>query len=165
MKKYGDKQEISIMTLLANEATSDARKLLKKYGKEDAKDYNDLELKLTQLYFGSPDKKLEIEKDMASIHPHKKWLTRNIEAPKVEEKKEEVKVEEVKKDESTASHCNCPACERARVMSEMKFSNAEGDKIIPQVATQKDNSGLIIVGALAITAMFTLSLLHINKNK
>lgn len=63
------------MTLLANEATADARKLLKKYNKPDAKNCADLEVKLAQLYFDTPDK-LAIEKDLAEIHPHKNWLLR-----------------------------------------------------------------------------------------
>lgn len=151
MKQYGQKQEISILTLLANEATSDARKLLKKYGKQDAKDYADLEVKLTDLYFGSPDRKLDIEKDMAEIHPHKKWILKYQEKPK-----EEIKVEEKKVEEKKIEHCNCSDCERARVMSGMKFSSAEGDKI--QQPQTKDHTGLYVIGAVSVLAILALAL-------
>lgn len=159
--KNQDKQEISLLTLLANEATSDARKLLRKYEKQDAVSYSDLEKKLAELYFNTPDRKLEIEKDFARIHPHKKWLLRNTELPKsVEVKKEEVKTEEVKPKE--VAHCNCPACEKARVMADMKFSSAEGDRVMqqPQAIQVKDNTGLVVIGAVAIAAIITFAILN-----
>lgn len=74
------------MTLLANEATGPSQRLLKKYGKTKAISFADLEKKLADLYFESGDK-VQIEKDMADIHPHKTWLlsrVKPIEATKVE---------------------------------------------------------------------------------
>jgi len=70
------KKEITLMTVLAYESTSDAQKLLKKYGREPAKGYADLEIKLANLYFDTPDK-IQLEKELAEIHPHKKWLLDN----------------------------------------------------------------------------------------
>jgi hypothetical protein len=81
MKRKSDKADITIMTLLAHEATSDARKLLKSYGVPDAKNHTDLEVKLSELYVKTPDK-IELEKKLADIHPHKKFLMKYV-APKV----------------------------------------------------------------------------------
>lgn len=69
------------MTLLAAEATDGARKLLIKYGVEDATGYEDLEWKLTQLYFSGVDK-ARLEEEMAAIHPHKNWLFKVTKANK-----------------------------------------------------------------------------------
>ena len=86
------RQDITLMTLLANESTSDSRKLLKKYGFKDADNHKDLEVKLAELYFATPDK-IQIEKELASIHPHKDWILKYY-PQKIEVVKEEPKVEE-----------------------------------------------------------------------
>lgn len=70
------KQDITLMTLLANEATGPSRRLLKKYNRPDATNYEDLETKLAELYYAVPDK-IAIEKQLADIHPHKAWILRN----------------------------------------------------------------------------------------
>lgn len=66
------------MTLLANEAAKESSGILAKYGKPKAKNHADLEVKLAELYFEQPDKK-QLEKELAEIHPHKKWLVRTLE--------------------------------------------------------------------------------------
>lgn len=71
------KAKISLLTLLANTKTADARKLLKKYNQGDATDYNDLALKLAELYQSS-DEKVAIEKEFAEMHPHKDLILRNL---------------------------------------------------------------------------------------
>lgn len=76
------KKEITLMTLLANEATKESRNILKKYNKPDAKNYDDLEIKLAQLYFETPDK-IQLEKELADIHPHKNWILKHVELPKI----------------------------------------------------------------------------------
>ncbi len=116
------------MTLLANEATADSRKLLKKHTKEDASDYEDLEVKLANLYFKTNDK-LGLEKEMAEIHPHKKWLLKHI-APKVEIKKEEVKIE-VKPEEKKSSieGATCSSCEALKTYSNFNNQNNPGQNI------------------------------------
>jgi hypothetical protein len=79
IKKPGKKPKakISLLTLLANTKTADARRLLKKYGQTDAKDYNDLALKLAELYQSSSEK-VAIEKEFAEMHPHKALILRNL---------------------------------------------------------------------------------------
>ena len=49
------------------------KNLLKKYTKQTAKNFADLEVKLGELYVKADDK-LKLEKEMARIHPHKKWI-------------------------------------------------------------------------------------------
>ena len=110
-----NKREITLMTLLANEATADSRKLLKKYNVADAKDCSDLEVKLAKLYFNTPDK-LAIEKDFAEIHPHKNWILKRT---KVEEVEKPIEAEvpiavavavEPQKTSSAERDCNNPYC-------------------------------------------------------
>lgn len=158
MQKFSNKQDISLLTLLANEATSDARKLLLKHGKKDAVNHADLEKKLTELYFESTDKKLELEKEMAQIHPHRKWLLKYVEQPKpvIVEKKEEVKIE------PKTMHCNCPECERARVMGGMGFSSAEG--LAPnQPQTEQRNHVSDYIGLIGMVAVVGTLFYVMNK--
>jgi len=100
------KNEITLMTLLANESATESRKLLKKYNKPDAKDCADLEVKLAQLYFDTPDK-LAIEKELAAIHPHKDWLLKRT---KVEEVEKPVVIEVDQKTSNADGGCNNPNC-------------------------------------------------------
>ena len=60
--KNKQKPEITLMTLLAYEATEDAQQLLQKYKKPKAKNFADLEVKLGELYV-SADDKLKLEKE------------------------------------------------------------------------------------------------------
>lgn len=96
--KNKQKPEITLMTLLAYEATEDAQQLLQKYKKPKAKNFADLEVKLGELYV-SADDKLKLEKEMAKIHPHKKWIMERCEpVVKVEEKKLEVVTQPIKEE-------------------------------------------------------------------
>ena len=105
------RQDITLMTLLANESVAESRNLLKKYGKADAKDHKDLEVKLAELYFVTPDK-VQLEKEFAAIHPHKNWILKYY--PQI---KEEIKEEPIKQE---------PIKEEALPIVEIK-SNADGD--------------------------------------
>lgn len=64
-----------LLSLLANEATSDSRKLLVKYNKPDAKNTRDLELKLADLYKNADDK-IEMDREFCNIHPHKNFIVK-----------------------------------------------------------------------------------------
>jgi hypothetical protein len=118
-------QEITLMTVLANEATGPSRQLLKKYGQSDAKNYQDLEIKLAQLYFNTKDK-VELEKQLAAIHPHKNWILKNVK-PVIEEISKQEQVEEVKS--NACGRCMCPQCQK---IYNQEFSNAEGNIKEPQ---------------------------------
>lgn len=71
------KPTIPLMELLAFNSSIPARKLLRKYGKEDAIGYKDLQLKLEDLYSSLQDK-LELEKELAEIHPHKDFILKYL---------------------------------------------------------------------------------------
>lgn len=75
-------KKITILGCLANESTGKSRKLLKKHGKADATDHRDLEMKLSQLYKETDDKKA-LEKEFAEIHPHRDFILKHC-APKPE---------------------------------------------------------------------------------
>jgi hypothetical protein len=74
-KKKG--QEISLITLLANTRTAQTRKLLGKHGKGDATNFEDLELKLAELYRDADDK-VQLEKELAEMHPHRSFILKNL---------------------------------------------------------------------------------------
>jgi hypothetical protein len=151
-KGNADKQEITLMTLLANESTSDARKLLKKYNKEDANSFQDLEVKLAKLYYEAPDK-VAIEKEMAEIHPHKNWLFKVLKPIE----KEEVKIEEKKeptieiKSNMEGQGCGCSRCRGYSNACGCQHSGFDGSSELFK-ATEPTNVGLIaIFGILALT--------------
>lgn len=145
-------QEITLMTVLANEATGPSRKLLKKYGQPDAKNYQDLEVKLAELYFNTKDK-VELEKQLAAIHPHKNWILKNVQ-PVIEEKSKQEQVEEVK---SNAIGDNiCPQCNRKN--QELGFLYAEG----PQQPAAKSDLNMLIVPVMLL-AMVGLTYIVVLK--
>jgi len=145
-------QEITLMTVLANEATGPSRKLLKQYGQPDAKNYQDLEVKLAQLYFNTKDK-VELEKQLAEIHPHKNWILKNVQ-PVIEEKSKQEQVEEIK---SNATGDNiCPQCNRKN--RELDFLYAEG----PQQPSIKSDLNALIVPVMLL-AMVGLTYIVVLK--
>ena len=148
-KKVDNRTDITLMTLIANEATSPARKILKKYGEPDAKDYKDLEVKLAELYFKTDDK-VVLEKELAEIHPHRKWLMKYIEPTVVE--KEIVK--------EVFIPCN----------HEETKSNASGDLPTTPVVNTANNQNQMhigsvmgIIGIVAVVGILSLSIIHITK--
>ena len=88
-KRQQKDRDITLMTVLAYEATAESQKILKKYGREPANGYSDLEVKLANLYFDTTDK-VQLEKELASIHPHQKWLLEHTEPIVIIEKNEVV---------------------------------------------------------------------------
>ena len=142
------------MTLLANEATEDSIKLLKSI-KPETKVFNfaDLEKKLADLYIESTDK-VELEKKLAEIHPHKKWLTKYIQ-PKVEIKE---KIVEVEKKQEPKSNCEGnPECSCNKLKDQ--HSSFDGS----------DNTNKLTindyVGVSLVFAVIGLSFYAITKNK
>ena len=109
-RKTNDRTDITLMTLLANEATDGSRKLLKKYGESDAKNHKYLEVKLAELYFKTPDK-VQLEKELAELHPHKKWILKNTEP--------EVKITEtvIEEKKSNLDDNDCPTCSTPQIYS------------------------------------------------
>jgi hypothetical protein len=141
LKKGG--QEITLMTVLANEATGSSRKILKEYGMPDAKNYQDLEIKLAELYFNTKDK-VALERKLAEIHPHKNWILRNVQ-PVLEETSKQEQITEVK---SNLQGDNiCPSCQNKN----RDFLYASGEN----QSAKFDYNGLIVpvalIGFMAIT--------------
>ena len=136
-KRKQPKKDITLMTLLAYEATADARRLLKKHNVSDAKSYGDLEIKLCELYYATADEsKKELEKELAEIHPHKKWILRNLshdcQCEKCQKKKEETAV-------------NPPTISQIDSLN----SNVEG----PSFGGSNENIHLHYIGALSMVAV------------
>ena len=73
-------QDISLMTVIAFDSDSipKAVNLLNQYGVEKPVSGADLEYKLSKLYFSVPDK-IKLEKELALIHPHRKFLMKYME--------------------------------------------------------------------------------------
>lgn len=160
-KSNANKKDITLMTLIANESTSDARKLLKKYGKDDANNYDELEVKLANLYFETDDK-ISLEKQLAHIHPHKKWLMKYI-VPSVEIKKEEVKVDvtplEAKPKNSVCScgNTNCEGTSNYCGKTYSKFSGQENEGTKKTSYNPMDYVGIIGMVAVVGALFFLLS--------
>ncbi len=74
------KPKVELTELLAYNATASARKLLQKYGRQDAVGYEDLQEKLDDLYKYEKDK-IAVEKDFASIHPHRDFILKYLSPP------------------------------------------------------------------------------------
>jgi hypothetical protein len=155
-------KKITIMGLLANGSTDEARALLKKYGYPDAKNRSDLELQLAKLYKDADDKR-QVEKDFAQIHPHKEFISRYIfSAPK-----ETIAVQTV--EEISTAPIPQSATETKNVIDEAKscscgFSNLDGNTNQPANSNVRtENDKLIIYGMFGIVSI--LALVMINKNK
>jgi hypothetical protein len=133
-RNTSNKREITLMTLLANEATADSRKLLKKYNVADAKNCADLEIKLAKLYFDTPDK-LAIEKEFAEIHPHKNWVLKRT---KVEEVEKPIVVEEPQIKSNADGGCKCCCYGRRDIFDVSNFDN----NMNTNVSKVQDNSDI-----------------------
>ena len=154
-------KKITIMGLLANCSTDDARLLLKKYGYPDAKNRAELELSLANLYKSADDKK-QVEKDFADIHPHKNFLKRylTLEAPK---QTTEITAEKIIESDVTptsneiVSNCNgdgtCTCCQSS-------FDGSEKQK----TSKISENEKLIIFGMFGIVSILALVIVS-QKNK
>jgi len=105
------KSRVTLLGVISNGSTADARRLLKKYDYPDASDYDDLEYKLTTLYRSIDDKRA-LEKDLAEIHPHKDFILKYCPAPeKTEMVAEKMEVANMSP-EKQMSNCSCgnPYC-------------------------------------------------------
>jgi predicted metal-dependent hydrolase len=137
------RQDITLMTLLANESVAESRNILKKYGKQDAKDHKDLEVKLAELYFATPDK-VQLEKEFAAIHPHKNWILKYY--PQI---KEEIKQEPIEKEALPIIENKSNADGDCGCTSNFDASNTQN---IQRVITPLDYIAIIsLVGVIGLT--------------
>jgi len=174
MKTKNKKNEYkTLLSALAYGSPEDSQNLVIKYGGEKAKDYEELEYKLAQIYAKTPDK-LEIEKEFASIHPHSKFILKYL-SPKKEIRPLEPMVEKtINTSEGSklvknilvhdgyenadgvseqTSNCQCCRCNCNKV------SNADG---ISTVSNEKKMNfdSLVLFGIIAI-----VGIVSITKNK
>jgi hypothetical protein len=174
MSRKKRKNYIPIQTLIAYNNTDAALKLLEKNGYQ-AKDLNDLQIKLTELYKNSPDK-MEIEKEFVEIHPHKNLFLKHL-TPKDEPKEDKTVVEVGKSTEkavndqirNTVVHDGYSNCEgNPNCNCNKNYSNACGcssgfdgtGKQANQQYTKNDNfNSIVVLGIVAIFGML------IFKNK
>jgi len=155
-KRASKKREVTLMTLLANEATSDSRKLLKEYNQADAKSEADLEQKLANLYFGENDK-IEIEKKLANIHPHKNWLVKTLDLTKKDQPKIgtgsliiDEKLNDVK------------SVEDSKTLASSSFDG--NTKSTQEIKTNNSNTLVQTVTLLGIFSIIGLTFIIVSKN-
>jgi len=159
------KQDISMLALMANQNTSDCRKLLQELGEPDAKNHLDLELKLAEVYKKAPDK-LVIEEKFAKLHPHKDFILKHL-TPKEEKKPDPVVVEKVDEISTESksnccgmsgfdSSCNCPSCLQQKSSACGCQSSFDGTKGSSQNEVKNDNTIIGMVSIVAILGMILI---------
>lgn len=155
------KPEITLMTILAYEATAGADALLKKHGKQEAVSYQDLEAKLAKLYFDAPDK-VALEKEMAEIHPHKNWILKTL-APVMPEKS--VIVEPVEEIKTEKSGCGCGGKCGCGGNCPCKQQNSSFDGTGAQTTNTQSNKLVLAeyAGLIGLVAVIGLTYFVINK--
>ena len=173
MAKKNNKQKKykTLLSVLANGSTDDARDLLIKNSGEDAKNEQDLESKLARMYANSSSK-IDIEKQFAEIHPHKDFILKYVkpkeelqhikplDAPIVSEEKivDSGKMVIAHDGYSNASgDNNCPAL--CPCMAN-KYSNATGDS----QPLNNSNQTIIVLGLVSVVAIFGM-VLYLKQNK
>jgi hypothetical protein len=168
------KQRVSLLGVIANGSTGDARRLLKKYNEPDAVNHKDLEMKLSKLY-AKTDDKIQLEKEIAEIHPHKEFILHNL-RPVKPTPEPEITIQEVeaktKEMASTGCPCGNPNCRNNQVSNACGCSSFSGSSCAcgscssgidgsvgtKPSSTEASNNGLMIVSVLGIITIFALSL-------
>lgn len=160
------KKRITLLGVIANGSTSDARKLLKKYDEPDAKNHDDLEFRLSKLYSIAPDK-IQLEKELAAMHPHKdfilKYLAPNTELTEIPKEVIEKTKQMATNPEtySTSNYSNCCGSNFGGFSNACSCgkSNANGMTNNPSSSNNMGgNGGLMIMGMLGIITIFALTL-------
>tara|TARA_R110001592_G_scaffold273865_2_gene540854 strand:+ start:1547 stop:2077 length:531 start_codon:yes stop_codon:yes gene_type:complete len=164
------KQEITLMTLLANESSKESAGILAKYKIPKAKDHGDLEVKLAKLYFHPKTDKLQIEKELAEIHPHKKWIVKALKLKSTEDidKLEKELLESAKKsqeeiDKSKEAKCVDDNCEIHG--SNSKTSNFSGNENTQVSGSEKKlTNSMEVIGLVGIVGLLGITLILVSKN-
>ena len=165
------KQRVSLLGVIANGSTGDARRLLKKYNEPDAVNHKDLAMKLSKLY-AKTDDKIQLEKEIAEIHPHKEFILHNL-APIIPPEPE-IMVQDVeektKQMASTGCPCGNPNCRNTQFFNACgcssfsgshnmngSCSGIDGSGVTKSSSAEASNNGLMIVSVLGIITIFALS--------
>jgi hypothetical protein len=170
-KNNKQKKYKTLLSVLANGSTDEARVLLIKNSGEDAKNEQDLESKLARMYANSSSK-IDIEKQFAEIHPHKEFILKYVKpkeelqhikplnAPTVLEEKivDSGKMVIAHDGYSNASgDNNCPAM--CPCMAN-RYSNASGES----QGIGSGNQTALVLGLVSVVAIFGM-VLYLKQNK
>lgn len=175
MAKKNNKQKKykTLLSVLANGSTDEARALLIKNSGEDAKNEQDLETKLARMYANSSSK-IDIEKQFAEIHPHKEFILKYVkpkeelqqlkplDAPVVlDEKIVDSGKMVIAHDGYSNANGEC-GCQNTCPCMANKFSNATGES---QVANNGSvNQTALVLGLVSVVAIFGM-VLYLKQNK
>lgn len=185
MAKKNNKQKKykTLLSVLANGSTDEARALLIKNSGEDAKNEQDLETKLARMYANSSSK-IDIEKQFAEIHPHKEFILKYVK-PKEELQQLKPLDAPVVSDEKIVDagkmviahdgYCNAdgysnccgnPNCNCKKTSNccgnENNYSNATGES---QGAVNSNvNQTALVLGLVSVVAIFGM-VLYLKQNK
>ena len=156
------KKDITLMGVLANGSTADARRLLKKYNEPDAVNHEDLEFKLTKIYKNADDKKI-LEKELAEIHPHKDFILKNLSISEVAK----TDPTEMIVEEETVKPCKCELETTMSYMDGEKScscgcSGFDGQTNSSQPIIKTDNT-VAVLGVLGIITIFAMIIIN-KKN-
>ena len=157
------KKDITLMGVLANGSTADARRLLKKYNEPDAVNHEDLEYKLTKIYKNADDKKV-LEKELAEIHPHKEFILKNLSIPEAPMQMDPV---DMKIEEEYKKPCTCQLETTMSYMNGAKScscgcSGFDGQTTSSQPIIKTDNT-VAVLGVLGIITIFAMIIIN-KKN-
>jgi hypothetical protein len=161
------KKDVSMLALLANSNTHNCRLLLKKLGKEDAKNHLDLELKLAEIYKAAPDK-IVIEKQFAEIHPHKDFILKHLAPAPVEIDKTKIEVvnpdiieQDItnSKDFVSEQFHGCCGTSSASGHSCSCGCNSNFSGITGESETKSSKIDITIIGLVAVVALFGMVLI------
>lgn len=154
------KKDITLMGVIANASTGDARRLLKKYNEPDALNHEDLEYKLTKIYKNADDKKV-LEKELAEIHPHKDFILKNL---SVKEAPIQLDPTEMKIEEEIKKPCTCQLETTMSYMDGNKScscgcSGFDGQQTNSQPLIKNDNT-VAVLGVLGIITIFAMIIIN-----
>lgn len=149
-RKNKHKKGEFLMSVLSNGSTDQALRLLKEKTGEIAENEKDLEYKLSKMYINSPDK-MAIEKQLASIHPHKEFILKYL-APKIEKPTESNKIEEVN-----------------NIQEIQKMASAEGALVSQPVMSDSNKNiatiAIFTIGTIGMIGLVMTLAMMINNKK
>jgi hypothetical protein len=148
-----NKQYKTLISVIANGSEAKAKEMLKRETGQSVYDTKELEYKISEMYANSKDK-IEIEKKLYSIHPHKDFISKyyKLENPPIE-KELIVKTEDV-----DFSNCNGSVCQSC------SSASGEDTKINKSKSLKIDNS-IVVLGLVTIVSVLSLVSLIIVYNK
>ena len=158
------KREITLMTVLANEATNKSQAILQKYNQSKAQSYQELEMKLAELYFKPKMDKVLLEKELAEIHPHKEWMIRTLElGTKPDLEKYELKTVKNSPGKKITTECIDEKCEddNCAIHGSEKTSSFTGSQ---QSNSQSLRSNIEIIGLVGVVGLLGLTFIIVSKN-